>query len=203
MKIICVGRNYSEHAKELNNPIPKEPILFLKPDTALIQSNQPFFYPDFSKDIHYEAEIVVKINRLGKNIAPKFANKYYDQVSLGIDFTARDIQQKLKEKNLPWERAKAFDSSAPVGKFIHKTHLNDLSNLGFSLKIDGETRQEGNTKNMLFSIDNLIAEISKFFTLKIGDLIFTGTPSGIGPVFIGNHLEGYIENEKVLNLKIR
>ena len=203
MKIICVGRNYSEHAKELKNPIPSEPVLFLKPETALIPNKQPFFYPDFSQDIHFETEIVIKINRLGKNIDAQFSHKYYEEISLGIDFTARDIQQRLKDKGLPWERAKAFDSSAPVGKFVNKANFSDINNLDFSLKIDGEIKQQGNTKEMLFNVDNLIAEISKYFTLKIGDLIFTGTPAGVGPISIGNHLEGYIEDKKVFNLKIR
>lgn len=203
MKIICVGRNYSEHAKELNNQIPEEPVLFLKPETALIPKKQPFFYPSFSENIHFEAEIVVRIDRLGKNIAPQFAHKYYNQISLGIDFTARDIQQRLKEKALPWERAKAFDSSAPVGTFIDKRELKDLNNLNFSLHINQVPKQSGNTKDMLFDIDTLIAEISKYFTLKIGDLIFTGTPAGVGPVKIGDHLEGYIENRQVFNLKVR
>ncbi|KAA3646866.1 MAG: FAA hydrolase family protein [Bacteroidetes bacterium] len=203
MKIICIGRNYADHAAELNNPVPKEPVVFLKPETALIPKNQPFFYPDFSNDIHFEAEIVVKINRLGKNIATQFAHKYYEEISLGIDFTARDIQQRLKEKGLPWEKAKAFDHSAPTGKFIPKSKLKNLNDFNFSLLIDGETKQKGNTKNMLFSIDAIIAEVSKYFTLKIGDLIFTGTPAGVGPIAIGNHLEGFIEEEKVFNLKIR
>ena len=203
MKIICVGRNYSEHAKELKNPIPSEPVLFLKPETALIPNKQPFFYPDFSQDIHFETEIVIKINRLGKNIDAQFSHKYYEEISLGIDFTARDIQQRLKDKGLPWERAKAFDSSAPVGKFVNKANFSDINNLDFSLKIDGEIKQQGNTKEMLFNVDNLIAEISKYFTLKIGGLIFTGTPAGVGPISIGNHLEGYIEDKKVFNLKIR
>lgn len=203
MKIICIGRNYADHAAELNNPVPKEPVVFLKPETALIPKNQPFFYPDFSNDIHFEAEIVVKINRLGKNIAIQFAHKYYEEISLGIDFTARDIQQRLKEKGLPWEKAKAFDHSAPTGKFIPKSKLKNLNDFNFSLLIDGETKQKGNTKNMLFSIDAIIAEVSKYFTLKIGDLIFTGTPAGVGPIAIGNHLEGFIEEEKVFNLKIR
>lgn len=203
MKIICVGRNYAAHAAELKNEVPSEPVIFLKPDTALLPKRQPFFYPDFSKDIHFETEVVVRIDRLGKNIAPKFAHKYYSELSLGIDFTARDLQQKLKEKGLPWEKAKAFDGSAPTGKFIDKSTLPQVNQLNFELKVNGESRQSGNTSQMLFAIDELIAYVSQFFTLKIGDLIFTGTPQGVGPIAIGDHLEAYLENEKVLDLKIR
>ncbi len=203
MKIICVGRNYAAHAAELKNEVPSEPVIFLKPDTSLLPKRQPFFYPDFSKDIHFETELVVRIDRLGKNIPQKFAHKYYSEVTLGIDFTARDIQQELKEKGLPWEKAKAFDGSAPIGKFIEKAKLPSIENVNFELKINGESRQEGNTSQMLFSIDELIAYVSKFFTLKIGDLIFTGTPQGVGPIQIGDHLEAYLEGEKLLDLKIR
>lgn len=203
MKIICVGRNYAAHAAELKNEVPTEPVIFLKPDTALLPKRQPFFYPDFSKDIHFETEVVVRINRLGKNIAPKFAHKYYSELSLGIDFTARDLQQKLKEKGLPWEKAKAFDGSAPTGQFIDKSTLPEVNQLNFELKINGESRQSGNTSQMLFPIDELISYVSKYFTLKIGDLIFTGTPQGVGPIAIGDHLEAYLENKKVLDLKIR
>ncbi|MAC95625.1 MAG: 2-hydroxyhepta-2,4-diene-1,7-dioate isomerase [Flavobacteriales bacterium] len=203
MKIICVGRNYAAHAAELKNEVPTEPVIFLKPDTALLPKRQPFFYPDFSKDIHFETEVVVRIDRLGKNIAPKFAHKYYSELSLGIDFTARDLQQKLKEKGLPWEKAKAFDGSAPTGQFIDKSTLPEVNQLNFELKINGESRQSGNTSQMLFPIDELISYVSKYFTLKIGDLIFTGTPQGVGPITIGDHLEAYLENEKVLDLKIR
>ena len=203
MKIICIGRNYSAHAKELNNPVPKEPVVFLKPDTALLPKSMPFFYPSFSKDIHYEAELVVKIDRVGKNISQKFAHKYYSELSVGIDFTARDLQQECKEKGLPWERAKAFDGSAPVGRFIGKDKFQTLSDLNFSLKINGELKQQGNTGNMLFSIDAIIAYVSQFFTLKIGDLIFTGTPEGVGPIAINNSFEAFLEGEKVLDLKIK
>ena len=203
MKIICVGRNYAAHAAELKNEVPTEPVIFLKPDTALLPKRQPFFYPDFSKDIHFETEVVVRINRLGKNIAPRFAHKYYSELSLGIDFTARDLQQKLKEKGLPWEKAKAFDGSAPTGQFIDKSTLPEVNQLNFELKINGESRQSGNTSQMLFPIDELISYVSKYFTLKIGDLIFTGTPQGVGPITIGDHLEAYLENKKVLDLKIR
>ena len=203
MKIICIGRNYSAHAKELNNPVPKEPVVFLKPDTALLPKSMPFFYTSFSKDIHYEAELVVKIDRVGKNISQKFAHKYYSELSVGIDFTARDLQQECKEKGLPWERAKAFDGSAPVGRFIGKDKFQTLSDLNFSLKINGELKQQGNTGNMLFSIDAIIAYVSQFFTLKIGDLIFTGTPEGVGPIAINDSFEAFLEGEKVLDLKIK
>jgi len=203
MKIICIPRNYSAHAKELNNPVPKEPVVFLKPDTALLPKSMPFFYPSFSKDIHYEAELVVKIDRVGKNISQKFAHKYYSELSVGIDFTARDLQQECKEKGLPWERAKAFDGSAPVGRFLGKDKFQTLSDLNFSLKINGELKQQGNTGNMLFSIDAIIAYVSQFFTLKIGDLIFTGTPEGVGPIAINDSFEAFLEGEKVLDLKIK
>lgn len=203
MKIICVGRNYAAHAAELKNEIPEEPVIFLKPDSAILPKRQPFFYPDFSQDIHFEAELVIRINRLGKNIAEKFAHKYYHEVSLGIDFTARDLQQKLKEKGLPWERAKAFDGSAPVGQFIDLKSLEDSKNIHFRLLINKKERQLGETKNMLFSVNQLISNISSFITLKIGDLIFTGTPQGVGPIKIGDHLEGFIEEQKVLDIKIK
>lgn len=203
MKIICVGRNYAAHAKELNNPVPKEPVIFLKPDTALLPKSMPFFYPSFSKDVHYEAELVVKIDRVGKNIAQKFAHKYYSELSVGIDFTARDLQSKYKEKGLPWERAKAFDGSAPTGRFIHLSDLTNNEEIDFSLKINGVQRQKGNTNDMLFSIDAIIAYVSQFFTLKIGDLIFTGTPEGVGPIVIGDKFELFLEDNKVLDLKIK
>ena len=193
----------STDTNELNNPVPKEPVVFLKPDTALLPKSMPFFYPSFSKDIHYEAELVVKIDRVGKNISQKFAHKYYSELSVGIDFTARDLQQECKEKGLPWERAKAFDGSAPVGRFIGKDKFQTLSDLNFSLKINGELKQQGNTGNMLFSIDAIIAYVSQFFTLKIGDLIFTGTPEGVGPIAINDSFEAFLEGEKVLDLKIK
>ena len=163
----------------------------------------PFFYPAFSTNVHYEAELVVRINKVGKNIAEKFAHKYYNELTVGVDFTARDLQSKYKEKGLPWERAKAFDGSAPIGNFVDKSHYADLSNLNFGLSINGEGRQSGNTSNMLFSIDAIIAYVSQFFTLKIGDLIFTGTPEGVGPIHIGDHLEASIEGEKVFDLKVK
>ncbi len=203
MKIICVGRNYADHAKELNNEVPSEPVIFLKPETALIPKRQPFFYPSFSSDVHYEVEVVVRINRVGKHIAEKFAHKYYSELSLGIDFTARDLQTTFKEKGLPWEKAKAFDGSAPVGHFLGKNELGDTNNLDFNLKINNQLRQEGSTSDMIFKIDELIAHISQFFTLKIGDLIFTGTPKGVGPIKKGDHLEGFIQENKVLDVKVR
>lgn len=203
MKIICIGRNYADHAKEMNSAVPENPVFFLKPDTALIPKRNPFFYPDFTNDLHYECEIIVKINKLGKNIQTKFAHTYYDEIGLGIDFTARDLQQKCKEKSLPWELAKAFDHSAPVSEiFLPKNELN-LENLHFHLLKNGEKVQVGNSKDMLFNIDEIIAYVSQFITLKIGDLIFTGTPAGVGPVQIGDVLEGFIEDRKLLELKIK
>lgn len=203
MKIICIGRNYSAHAKELNNPIPSEPVIFLKPDTALLAKRQAFFIPDFSNDVHYEAELVVRIDRVGKNIAEKFTHKYYSQLTIGVDFTARDLQKKLKEKGLPWEKAKGFDGSAPIGKLVDKWQFSDLTNTKFALQVNGENRQLGNTSNMLYSIDAIIAYVSKFFTLKIGDLIFTGTPEGVGPIQAGDHIQGFIEDQLLLNVKVR
>ena len=203
MKIICIGRNYAEHAKELSNPVPEEPVFFLKPDTALIAKNQAFFHPDFSKDVHYEAELVVRIERVGKNIQERFAHKYYSEISVGIDFTARDIQKKCKEKGLPWEKAKAFDGSAPVGKFIKISDLPDKENICFALEVNGKQVQSGKSKDMLFSIDKLIAYISQFITLKIGDLIFTGTPAGVGKVSVGDIIQAKLEEKKVLKLRVK
>jgi 2-keto-4-pentenoate hydratase/2-oxohepta-3-ene-1,7-dioic acid hydratase in catechol pathway len=203
MKIIAIGRNYAEHAKELNNPIPDEPVIFLKPDSALILKDQPFYYPDFSKDIHYEVEIVVKISQIGKNISKQFAYKYYEEIGIGIDFTARDIQQKCKSKGLPWELAKAFDGSAPLGKFINKSNFENLRNINFHLDLNGKTVQTGNTSMMLHSIDDIIAFTSSYFTLKKGDLIFTGTPAGVGPVKIGDVLIAYIEDKQLLKVEIK
>lgn len=203
MKIICVGRNYAEHARELNNEVPADPVIFMKPETALILPRQPFFYPDFSKDIHHEIELVVRINRLGKHIEPQFAHRYYNEVALGIDFTARDLQQQLKEKGLPWEKAKAFDGSACVGEWISVDTFGDIQQLNFYLTRNGEMVQTGNTSQMLFSVNHLISYISTFFTLKIGDLIFTGTPSGVGPVHIGDTLEGFLEGRKNFSLRIK
>ena len=203
MKIICVGRNYADHAKELKNQIPTEPVIFLKPDTALLPKKQPFFIPDFSSEVHFEAEIVIRINRLGKHIDERFAYKYYNELTVGIDFTARDLQAKLKEKGLPWEKAKAFDGSAPLGEFISKTAFNNLNQLNFRLLKNGEVKQQGNTSEMLFSINRLISYISQFFTLKIGDLIFTGTPAGVGKVDKDDILEAWIEDQKLLELKVK
>jgi len=203
MKIICIGRNYAEHARELKNEVPAEPVLFLKPETAVVLSGQPFFYPDFSGDVHYECEIVVKINRLGKNIEEKFAHRYYEQVALGIDFTARDIQSQLKEKGLPWEKAKAFDGSAVVGKFVPVSFLTDSENIEFRLLRNGEEVQHGFSGDMIFSIDRIISYVSQYFTLKIGDLIFTGTPAGVGPVQRGDQLEGFLEEESNFRVKVK
>jgi 2-keto-4-pentenoate hydratase/2-oxohepta-3-ene-1,7-dioic acid hydratase in catechol pathway len=203
MKIICIGRNYAEHAKELNNPLPKVPVFFLKPDTCLIQKNQPFFYPDFSDDIHYETEIVVRINKLGKHIQKKFAHTYYSEIGIGIDFTARDLQQKCKENGLPWEISKAFDNAAPISKFLNIENFKDVQNINFHLDINGKTVQNGNIKDMIFSIDDIIEYVSQFITLRIGDLIFTGTPSGVGAVKIGDQLHAFIENESMLKVDIK
>lgn len=203
MKIIAIGRNYAEHAKELNNPVPTVPVIFMKPDTAILKDNKPFYHPEFSTDIHHEIELVLKISKEGKHIAEKFASNYFDEIGLGVDFTARDIQQKHKEKGLPWELAKAFDNSAPVSKFIPKAHFKDLNNLNIRLNLNCKTVQDGNTKDLLFSFEYIIAFVSKYITLKKGDLIFTGTPQGVGKVNIGDHLEGYLENEKLLDFEIR
>ncbi len=203
MKIICIGRNYREHAKELNNAVPEKPVFFMKPDTALLQKNNPFFYPDFSKNVQYETEIVLKINRNGRHIEEQFAHKYYDEIGIGIDFTARDLQAEQKKKGLPWEIAKAFDQSAPVGKFLHKSQFPDLNRIRFSLKINGETRQQGNTEDMMFSFDRIISYVSQFISLKPGDLIFTGTPAGVGPIQINDHFEVFIEDEKLLEFNVK
>jgi acylpyruvate hydrolase len=203
MKILCIGRNYADHIAELNNERPAEPVLFLKPDSAILRNNDPFYLPDFSNDIHYEVEIVLKISKIGKNIEAKFAHKYYDEVGIGIDFTARDLQSKLKEKGLPWEKAKAFNGSAPISDFVNKEELGDMKNLKFNLKINGETRQSGDTAMMLWNFDEIIAEMSKYFTLKKGDLIFTGTPAGVGKVNIGDNLIASIGDKEMLNFEIK
>jgi 2-keto-4-pentenoate hydratase/2-oxohepta-3-ene-1,7-dioic acid hydratase in catechol pathway len=203
MKIICIGRNYAAHAKELNNEIPENPVFFLKPDTSLIRNNAPFYYPDFSTDIHHEVEIVLKINRLGKNIDRKFAHRYYDEIGIGIDFTARDLQNECKKKGLPWEMAKAFEGSAPIGKFLPKSSIPDLNNISLRLDINGTTVQNGTSANMLFHFDTIIEYVSKFFPLKIGDLIYTGTPEGVGPVKIGDHLQAYLNEQLLLDFKIK
>jgi acylpyruvate hydrolase len=204
MRIFAVGRNYAEHIKELNNERPDEPVIFTKPDTALLRNNAPFYYPDFSKDIHHEVELVLRICKEGKNIDPKFASKYYDAIGVGIDFTARDLQQKAKEKGLPWDLAKGFNGSAPVSdKFIPVSEFVNLSSINFSLQVDNVTKQEGNTSLMLFSFDYIISFLSKYFTLRTGDFIFTGTPKGVGPVKVGNILSAYIENEKLLEFEVK
>lgn len=203
MKIICIGRNYVEHAKELNNPLPSEPVFFLKPDTAIIIRNRPFFYPEFSENIHYEAELVLKISKNGRHIAEKFAPTYYEEIGIGIDFTARDLQQKQKEKGLPWEVAKAFDGSAPMSDFVKLDSLNDQKNIQFHLLKNGEKVQDGNSNLMIFSFEKIISHVSKFMTLKMGDLIFTGTPAGVGPVKIGDRLEGFLEGEKMLKCDVK
>ncbi len=203
MKILCIGRNYADHIAELNNERPAEPVIFLKPDTAILKDNEPFYHPDFSNDIHHEVEIVLKINKVGKNIEAKFAHKYYDEIGIGIDFTARDLQSKLKEKGLPWEKAKAFNDSAPISGFIKKEELGDLKNLQFDLKINGQTRQTGDTAMMLWDFDEIIAEMSRYFTLKTGDLIFTGTPAGVGKVNIGDNLIASIGDNEMLNFEIK
>ncbi len=203
MKIFCIGRNYIEHAKELNNPLPEKPVFFLKPDTAMVIRNRPFFYPEFSNDIHYETELVIKISKNGKYISEKFAHTYYNEIGLGIDFTARDLQQECKQKGLPWEVAKGFDQSAPVSKWIQLSELKNRSNIHFHLDLNGKTVQNGDSGDMIFSFDKIIVYISKFITLKMGDLIFTGTPAGVGPVKIGDHLEGYLEDRKMLDFYVR
>jgi len=204
MKIICIGRNYVEHAKELNNPLPTEPVFFLKPDTALLLKNRPFYYPEFSDNIHYEAEIVLKISKVGKYIDERFADTYYNEIGIGIDFTARDLQKKAKEKGLPWEKAKAFDFSAPLSdRFFHKKDLDDTGNISFTLLKNGQEVQKGNTANMIFSFRQIISYVSRFITLRTGDLIFTGTPEGVGPVKVGDVLEAYIGSERMLRCEIR
>lgn len=202
MKIIGIGRNYSEHAKELNNPLPTEPVVFMKPDTALLKGNAPFYYPEFSKDVHHEVELVVKICKEGKYIQEKFAPKYYEEIGLGIDFTARDLQKKAQEKGLPWTLAKGFNGSAPVSEFVSKNDY-DLKNLKFSLNINGELRQSGSTADMVFTIERLIVYISQFITLKAGDLIYTGTPSGVSAVKPGDRLQAYLEEKLMLDFEVK
>ena len=203
MKLICIGRNYINHITELKNEKPSDPVVFIKPDTAILLKKQPFFIPDYSKNIQHEVEVIVKINRVGKYIETKFAHKYYDHIGLGIDFTARDLQQKLKASGLPWEKAKAFDGSAVVGKWAPKSTFESLENLSFSLKKNDVVVQSGNTQQMLWGIDAVIAYVSQLFTLKIGDIIFTGTPAGVGQVQAGDILKGYIENEEFFNIKVK
>ena len=203
MKIICVGRNYAAHIAELQNEKPKEPVLFLKPDTSILHKNQPFFIPHFSLEIHYEVEVLVRIHRIGKHIQPEFAHKYYDEIGLGIDFTARTLQEELKKKGLPWEKSKAFDGSALIGDWFFKTDFKDLNQLNFSLERNGTLVQEGNTANMLWKVDELISSISQYFTLKIGDVIFTGTPAGVGAVVENDILIGRLEDKQAFTVKIK
>jgi 2-keto-4-pentenoate hydratase/2-oxohepta-3-ene-1,7-dioic acid hydratase in catechol pathway len=204
MKILAVGMNYTEHNKELNHTfINTAPVIFMKPDSALLKNGKPFFIPDFSSNVHYETEIVVKISKLGKNIDERFAHRYYDEITVGIDFTARDLQDSLREKGLPWEISKGFDGAAVIGEFVKLNEVGNIQDIDFHLDIDGKTVQKGHTKNMLFTVDRIIACASRFFTLKIGDLIFTGTPAGVGKVEIGNNLKGYIGERKLLNFYIR
>jgi 2-keto-4-pentenoate hydratase/2-oxohepta-3-ene-1,7-dioic acid hydratase in catechol pathway len=202
MKIICIGRNYAEHAKEMKSDVPTEPVFFMKPETALLK-DKDFYYPEFTKDLHHEVEIVLKISKNGKHIAEEFASTYFNEIGIGIDFTARDIQQKCKEKGLPWEKAKAFDNAAPIGEFIPKESLTDLKNISFQLNINGKPRQIGNTKDLIFSFEKIISYVSQFITLKTGDLIYTGTPEGVSAVNIGDILEASIEGKRMFYLNIK
>lgn len=204
MKIICIGRNYTKHIAELENEKPEDPVVFLKPDTAILLKKQPFFIPDFSEDVHYETEVLVRIKKVGKHIQQKFAHKYYDEIGLGIDFTARDLQKKLKEKGLPWEKAKAFDGAAVIGeKWLKKNEFEDVNNINFQLQKNEEVVQKGNTSYMLWKIDELIAYVSQFFTLKIGDVIFTGTPEGVAKVHADDELVGFIEGKQIFSIKVK
>ncbi len=203
MKLICIGRNYTDHIEELENEKPLDPVIFLKPDTSILLKKQPFFIPDFSSDIHHEVEVLIKINKVGKYIAKKFAHKYYDEIGLGIDFTARDLQKRLKEKGLPWEKAKAFDGSAVIGDWIPKGNFSDINDIHFRLEKNDQIVQKGNTKLMLWKIDELIAYVSQYFTLKIGDIIFTGTPAGVGAVKKEDRLVGYIDNDQLFSVKVK
>jgi len=203
MKIICIGRNYADHIKELANERPEHPVIFIKPDSAVLPKEQDFYIPQFSNDIHYEVEVLVKIKKVGKHIDPKFAHKYYDEVGLGIDFTARDLQAQLKDKGLPWEKAKGFDGAAVIGKWVSKSTVGDLNNLEFQLLLNNKVVQKGNTSQMLWNIDEIIAYVSQFFMLKKGDIIFTGTPSGVGKVIVNDYLSGSLNGEKMFNVKIK
>ena len=203
MKIICIGRNYTEHIKELANERPEEPVVFIKPDSSVLPKDQDFYIPDFTQNVHYEVEVLVKICKVGKHIDERFAHKYYNEIGLGIDFTARDLQSELKEKGLPWEKAKGFDGSAVIGKWLPKSNFKDLNNLNFSLIRNNEMVQEGNTSFMLWKIDELIAYVSKFFTLKKGDVLFTGTPAGVGKIATNDYLSGKLEGQELFSVKIK
>ncbi len=203
MKIICIGLNYRSHAVEMGRPFPDEPVVFMKPDSSILRKNKPFFLPDFSSEIHYEVEVVAKISRLGKGISPKFAPRYYNEITVGIDITARDLQTRLSKARLPWEISKSFDGAAPIGNFIPVSSVMDINNLGFMLKINDKTVQQSNTSDMIFGINEIVSYVSKFFTLKTGDLIFTGTPSGVGPLKRNDHLVAYLEDMPLLDFMIR
>lgn len=203
MKILAIGQNYIEHNKELNSIHPSEPVVFMKPDTALLRNNKPFFIPDFTEELHYETELIVKINRLGKNIAPKYAHRYYSEIGLGVDFTARDVQRRLKNEGKPWEISKAFDNSAVIGDFIPVEKVGNVQDIRFSLQLNGATVQQGHSADMIFPIDELIAYVSCFFTLKIGDILFTGTPAGVGKVAVDDRLEGFIFDTKMFDFKVK
>lgn len=203
MKIVCIGLNYMDHIREMNNPIPEVPVFFFKPDSAIIKNNKPFYYPDFTKDLHYELEVVLKVNRLGRSISEKFAHRYFDEIGLGIDFTARDLQRQCKDKGMPWEISKAFDGSAPISEFVSKEKFANLNNLKFKLEKNDVVVQRGSTSDLIFNFDKIISYVSKFVTLRTGDLIFTGTPVGVGPVKIGDRLKGYLEDELMLDFNIK
>ena len=203
MKIFAIGQNYIEHNKEMNSANPAEPIVFMKADTAALRDNKPFFLPDFSKEIHYETELIIKFNRIGRNISPRFAHRYYDEIGLGVDFTARDLQKRLKQEGKPWEISKAFDNSAVIGSFIPKEVIADIQNIDFHLDFNGNIVQQGNSKDMIFPVNELIAYISKFFTIKIGDILYTGTPVGVGKVSIGDRLQGYIFDKKMFDFQVK
>jgi acylpyruvate hydrolase len=203
MKIICIGRNYREHARELNSPVPLEPVFFMKPDTSLLRRNRPFHYPDFSREIHYEVELVARICKAGKNIPKNVASSYYDAIGIGFDFTARDLQDRCKKQGLPWLISKGFDHSAPISRFIPKPAFKDTHQIRFHLDLNGKTVQEGSSADMIFDFEDLISYISRFITLRTGDMIFTGTPAGVGPVRLGDRLEGYLEGERMLSCTIR
>lgn len=203
MKILAIGQNYAEHNKELNNAIPTEPVVFMKPDSAILKNNKPFFIPDFTEELHYETELIVKFNRLGKNIDAKFSHRYFAEIGLGVDFTARDLQRKLKAGGKPWEISKAFDNSAVIGNFLPVAELGDIQNISFRLDLNGKTVQNGNSSNMIFPINELISYVSRFFTIKIGDILFTGTPEGVGKVAIGDRLEGYIFDKKMFDFYVK